>query len=194
MPLPTSSARVQRTVRDGSARLPSVRSVPRPHPRRRDSSRTLRTVAFVGLAVAIVGAGFWLAQPKERAFIELGPNASLSGTAHPMAGASMAPSGAPAELTMRVDMSGFVPKELSVPAGRPVRLMLVNPDDSMHSDGGGVHGFTVPKLGIDLQVPPLTNMVITLPAAEAGDYAFWCDTCCGGKENPAMQGVLRVRA
>ena len=89
-------------------------------------------------------------------------------------------------------MDGFHPATLSMPADRPTRLMLVNPDNSMHSDGGGVHEFAVPKLGIDIKIPPQTNMLITLPAAAAGEYSFYCDTCCGGKENPSMQGVLKV--
>jgi len=158
---------------------------------------TLRSVAFGVLAVAIVAVAFGFARPKEMAFIEIGPSPRPGATAadpHVMAGATMAPAGAPADLTMRVDMAGFTPPELSVPSGRATRLMIVNPDNSHHSDGGGVHGFTVPGLGVDVRVPPLTNMIITLPAAEAGDYQFWCDTCCGGKENPAMQGTIRVRA
>jgi len=45
-----------------------------------------------------------------------------------------------------------------------------------------------------VKAPPLTSMVITIPAAPAGEYAFYCDTCCGGKENPSMNGTLRMRA
>ena len=95
---------------------------------------------------------------------------------------------------MRIDMAGFTPPDLDAPADRPIRLRIVNPDNSHHSDGGGVHGFTVPSLGVDVKVPPLTSMVITIPAAPAGEYAFYCDTCCGGKENPSMNGTLRMRA
>ena len=43
-------------------------------------------------------------------------------------------------------------------------------------------------------VQPETIAVVTIPAAAPGDYAFYCDTCCGGKENPTMQGVLKIRA
>lgn len=57
-----------------------------------------------------------------------------------------------------------------------------------------MHGFTVPGLGIDVQVPPRSTMEIDLPAPAPGEYLFYCDTCCGGKENPFMRGVLKVRA
>jgi len=35
---------------------------------------------------------------------------------------------------------------------------------------------------------------VTIPAAAPGEYAFYCDTCCGGKDNPAMQGILKIKA
>lgn len=170
--------------------------VPRKQEVRRRSSTGARTVLFAGLALLIVGGALYFTRPKEMAFIEFGPSPvpSASGADHVMAGATMAPAGAPADVTIRIDMGGFTPPELKLPPGKALRLKIVNPDNSHHTDGGGVHGFTVPGLGVDVKVPPLTNMVITLPAAPAGDYEFWCDTCCGGKENPSMQGFIRVRA
>jgi cytochrome c oxidase subunit 2 len=80
------------------------------------------------------------------------------------------------------------------PADRLVRVRIVNPDSSHHSDGGGVHGFTIVKLGVDAKVQPETTQVVTIPPSAAGEYAFYCDTCCGGKENPSMQGVLKLKA
>ena len=163
-------------------RSANVVLVPRKQQVRRSSSTGARTVIFVGLALLIVGGAFYFTRPKEMAFIEFGPGAAPSASA-----------GA-ADLTVRIDMAGFTPPELKIPPGKELRLKIVNPDNSHHTDGGGVHGFTVPGLGVNVNVPPLTNMIITLPAAPAGDYEFWCDTCCGGKENPSMQGFLRVRA
>ena len=148
-------------------------------------------MTFLTLALAIVGAALYLSQPKELAFIEIGPSPDPSAT---LAGSTVGSGGPAADLTMRIDMAGFTPPDLDAPADRPIRLRIVNPDNSHHSDGGGVHGFTVPSLGVDVKVPPLTSMVITIPAAPAGEYAFYCDTCCGGKENPSMNGTLRMRA
>jgi heme/copper-type cytochrome/quinol oxidase subunit 2 len=54
------------------------------------------------------------------------------------------------------------------------------------------HQFAVPDLGIDVKVQPRSSAVVTLPAAKAGRYAFCYDTCCGGKDNPTMQGKLIV--
>jgi heme/copper-type cytochrome/quinol oxidase subunit 2 len=127
---------------------------------------------FAVLALAVAGAATYALWPKQLA------------TTDP----------APADLTMRIDMGGFTPASLTAPAGRPVRVRLVNPDSSMHSDGGGVHGFTIVALGVDARIQPETTGVVTIPAAAPGDYPFYCDTCCGGKENPSMQGALKIRA
>ncbi len=167
--------------------------MPRKRSYQRSSGFGARAVLFGILALALVGAAGYSVWPKERAFIEIGPSPT-PGAVDAMGHGAPPPVSGSADLTMRVDMSGFSPSQLTLQPGRAMRLMLVNPDNSMHSDGGGIHEFAVPELGIDVKVPPLTNMVITLPAAEPGDYAFYCDTCCGGKENPSMQGVLRVRA
>ncbi|HZC29927.1 MAG TPA: cupredoxin domain-containing protein, partial [Gaiellaceae bacterium] len=142
----------------------------------------------------LVGAAAYSLRPKEQAIVEVSPaGASSTAIDHGGHGAPSAPAGK-ADLTMRIDMSGFTPKGLAVASGQAVRLMLINPDDRFHSDGGGVHQFAVPGLGIDVKVPPLTNMIVTLPAAPPGEYPFYCDTCCGGKENPSMQGLLKVGA
>ena len=162
-----------------------------PHTRERArTSPTGRALAFAGLTVAIVGLAINFAQPKELALIEIGPSAAPAGAVTGAANAT----GAPADATLRIDMAGFTPPDLELAAGRAIRLRIVNPDNSHHSDGGGVHGFTVPSLGVDVKVPPLTTMVITIPAAAAGEYAFYCDTCCGGKANPSMNGTIRMRA
>ncbi len=52
----------------------------------------------------------------------------------------------------------------------------------------------IERLGVDARVQPETTQVVSIPAAAAGDYAFYCDTCCGGKESPSMQGVLKLKA
>lgn len=90
-------------------------------------------------------------------------------------------------------MAGFKPAVLQVRAGRAIRVRIVNPDNRFHSDGGGWHQLAIPALGIDKRIPPETTEILEIPATAAGDYTFYCDVCCGGKENPSMQGVLRVR-
>ncbi len=166
--------------------------MPRVRPSERASRFRVRLGVFAVLAVALIAAVGYSLWPKERAFVELGP-APSSSSADMGAMHSVQPgTSARVDLTMRIDMEGFSPSKLSVPVDRSVRLMLVNPDNSHHSDGGGIHQFAVPALGIDVKVPPLTNMIVTLPMAPPGEYPFYCDTCCGGKDNPAMQGLLTV--
>ncbi len=146
--------------------------MPRKRPQRRSSNFRLRLAVFAVLALAVAGGAAYSVWPRELATSDTGA----------------------VDLTLRVEMGGFTPPGLTAPAGRLLRLRIVNPDSSHHSDGGGVHGFTIVALGVDARVQPETTSVVTIPAAEPGDYAFYCDTCCGGKENPSMQGVLKIRA
>ena len=146
--------------------------MPRKRPPQRSSSLRLRVAIFAILAVAVAGGAAYAIWPRDLATADPGP----------------------VDATLRIDMSGFTPPELTVPANRLLRLRIVNPDSSHHSDGGGVHGFTIVKLGVDARIQPETTQVVSIPPSAAGEYAFYCDTCCGGKENPSMQGVLKIRA
>lgn len=146
--------------------------MPRKRPQRRRSTFPLRLAVFGVLALALVGGAIYALWPK--GLVTTDPE--------------------PVDVTLRIDMGGFTPPNLTAPAGRPVRVRIINPDNAHHTDGAGIHGFTIVALGIDARVQPETTKVITIPAASPGDYAFYCDTCCGGKENPSMQGVLKIRA
>lgn len=99
-----------------------------------------------------------------------------------------------ADVTVRVTMAGFSQPILRARAGHPLRVRLVNPDSPFHTDGGGWHQLAVPGLGVDVRVAPRSERVVVIPAAAPGEYEFYCDVCCGGKENPTMRGVLRVEA
>ncbi|MBI3969512.1 MAG: cupredoxin domain-containing protein [Chloroflexi bacterium] len=99
----------------------------------------------------------------------------------------------PADVTVQVNMGGFSSPTLIARAGDPLRVRLVNPDSQFHTDGGGLHQLAIPALGIDAKVGPRSEMVVEIPGAPPGEYAFYCDVCCGGKENPSMQGTLRVQ-
>lgn len=136
---------------------------------RRRSSLGLRVGAFLTVVVAVVAAVFWL-WPKAEA-----------------------PSGSVGQ-TVQLSMGGFTPSVVTVRAGEPVRLQLVNGDSPYHTDGGGWHQFAAPDLGVDAKVAPRSRSEVEIPATAPGEYAFYCDVCCGGKENPSMQGILRVRA
>ena len=136
---------------------------------RRGSQFRARVTIFAVLTIAAVAAAGLLLWPRDT-------------------------SAGPADRTVQVSMGGFSTPNIEVTAGQPVRLRIVNPDTPYHSDGGGWHQLAIPALGVDARVAPRTDKVVEIPGAEPGEYAFYCDICCGGKENPSMQGVLRVTA
>ena len=143
--------------------------MPAPHSGRHVQPKShfgLRLTIFIAVVVLVVGTAIWLVRPQ------------MAQTA--------------ADQTVEVTMAGFQPARLAIPAGKLTSIRLINPDSPYHTDGGGVHQFAVPKLGIDIKVQPRSAAVVTIPAATAGTYTFYCDVCCGGKENPTMQGALVV--
>ncbi len=93
-----------------------------------------------------------------------------------------------------VSMAGFEPRVLAAQAGQEFKLQFVNQDSRFHTDGGGWHQFRIDGVGVDVRIPPSSQPTVTLPALAAGTYEFYCDVCCGGKENPAMRGLLEVKA
>ncbi|HEY3336093.1 MAG TPA: cupredoxin domain-containing protein [Candidatus Limnocylindrales bacterium] len=104
----------------------------------------------------------------------------------------------PSDMTavqIRASMGGFDPMTLQVKAGSRVRIEFASTDTSFHSDGGGWHEYAIDALGIDWKVGPESSEVFEFTApATPGTYAWYCDICCGGKENPSMQGTLTVAA
>lgn len=125
-----------------------------------------RLAAFLVIALVVISAAVWLLRPSTATVI--------------------------AEQDVTVTMGGFTPSDVTVPANRASTIRLVNPDSSMHTDGGGVHQLAIPALGVDVKVQPESDLLVTIPATTPGRYAFYCDVCCGGKENPMMQGTLIV--
>jgi heme/copper-type cytochrome/quinol oxidase subunit 2 len=66
----------------------------------------------------------------------------------------------------------FTPSTIQVTAGEPVRLVLSSMDT--------VHGFSIPKLKIDTQIPKGGNQVIVeFVAPAAGRYEIACSEFCG---------------
>ncbi len=98
----------------------------------------------------------------------------------------------PAAGEVLVSMAGFAPATLQARAGEDLALTFVNADSRFHTDGGGWHQFRIDALNVDVNIPPSSRTTATLQDLPAGTYEFYCDVCCGGKENPAMRGVLEV--
>ena len=150
-------------------------SVPRAGRRIEPSSRSrpVRLAIFAGLVLIVGGVAIGLVATRLQ-----GPGATDT-----------------AAVQVHASMGGFDPSGLTVKAGQTVKVELSSMDTSMHSDGGGWHQFAIDALDINWKVGPLSSKVFEFTApATAGTYSWYCDVCCGGKENPSMQGKLTVTA
>ena len=97
-------------------------------------------------------------------------------------------------LSMQISMAGFAPQVLEAAPGQTVTIDWWNQDNAMHLQNG-VHTLVSDQLGIHDSLPAESHKTITITAPTTpGDYDFWCDSCCGGKESPTMHGTLRVRS
>ncbi len=97
-------------------------------------------------------------------------------------------------IKMTITMAGFDPDVIQAKVGQPVKINLINPDNSMHTDGGGIHNFqlTGGLANVNITVQPESQNVFTFTPTEPGRYDWYCDSCCGGKDNPSMHGTLIV--
>ncbi len=99
-----------------------------------------------------------------------------------------------ADVRIQTTMEGFLPRVSRAKVGRPVTVQLINRDSSFHTDGGGWHQFAIDELGVNAKVGPESTQLVTFTPTRAGTYEFYCDICCGGKENPSMRGKVEVSA
>ncbi len=136
-------------------------------------SLRLRKAAFGLITVAILGVGVYLAGGV---FLGQRDKATVADA-----------------IPVRLSMAGFDPKVITAKAGAEVNLDFWNTDNAMHLDGGGVHTFIMPDQDIYVKIPAEARQAFTFTApTKPGDYDFYCDTCCGGKESPTMHGTLRI--
>jgi plastocyanin len=135
-------------------------------------SRRLRGAAFAIVALVVLGVGGYLAGS-----VFLGPRGTTD---------------VAAATPMRISMAGFDPAVIRAKPGETVTLDWWNTDGAMHLQGG-VHTLVSDTLRVRLELPAESRRTVTLTAPMApGDYDFWCDSCCGGRESPTMHGTLRV--
>lgn len=93
---------------------------------------------------------------------------------------------------VQISMNGFRPSVIRGRIGQPIKVTMVNLDNQFHTDGGGWHNFVVEDLDVVEKVGPKRTHSFTIQVDQPGVYPFYCDICCGGKENPFMQGKLIV--
>ena len=97
-------------------------------------------------------------------------------------------------ISMQISMAGYRPQVLDASPGQTLTIDWWNQDNAMHLEGG-VHTLVSDSLGIRESLPAESHRTIRITAPNLpGDYDFWCDSCCGGKESPTMHGTLRVRS
>lgn len=164
----TSTLRRERRAAEREASRIAEKAIVRPRASR------LRVVAFLVVVVAILGGGVYMASS-----VFLGQRGTAT-----TAGA----------LPVRLSMAGFDPKVIEAKAGEVLSLDFWNTDNAMHLDGGGVHTFIMPDQNIYVKIPAEARQEFSFVVpSKPGDYDFYCDTCCGGKESPTMHGTLRVK-
>ena len=97
-------------------------------------------------------------------------------------------------IKMTITMAGFEPNTITAKVGEPVTINLINPDNSHHTDGGGKHNFILISglANLNITVQPESQEVFTFTPTQKGEYHWYCDICCGGRENPGMHGTLIV--
>ncbi len=133
----------------------------------------LKSILFMVIVVAIFGLALYLIISKSASLDPVNRDA----------------------IKMTITMAGFEPNVIRAKAGQPVTINLINPDNSMHTDGGGVHNFILENAGlssVNVTVQPESQDVFTFTPTQAGEYHWYCDSCCGGRENPNMHGTLIV--
>ncbi len=132
----------------------------------------LMSILFIVIVIAIFGAAAYIVMSKTASLEPVDKDA----------------------IKMTITMAGFEPNTIRAKVGQPVTINLINPDNSHHTDGGGVHNFllTAGLAGVNVTVQPESQKVFTFTPTEAGEYHWYCDSCCGGRENPSMHGTLIV--
>jgi cytochrome c oxidase subunit 2 len=79
----------------------------------------------------------------------------------------------------------FEPATIHVNAGEPVRVVIRSTD--------GVHGFSIPTLKIDVQVPKGGDPVtVEFTAPAAGRYEIACSEFCGGGHGHMKAALVSV--
>lgn len=97
-------------------------------------------------------------------------------------------------IDIEATMGGFSKQVIRVKSGEPITIRLTSLDNQYHTDGGGQHQWAVDEFKVSVIAQPKSSNMVTFVPTTPGTYTFYCDICCGGRANPAMQGSLIVEA
>ena len=92
---------------------------------------------------------------------------AASGMLHLTSLESVSPDDKAAAIIVEMKNDAYEPALLTVPAGKPIKLVIKNSDLTVHS-------FTIEELGIDVKVLPGSEKLIELPSPPAGTYLYSC--------------------
>jgi len=140
-------------------------------PRRRPSTfDRARPVLFGLVVVAVLAIGGWLA----------------------FGNFFTRPAAASGTISVQSSMAGFTPSEIHVKAGSTVTLDWWTEDASMHLQNG-VHTMMAPELGLNEALPAESRRAVSWAVPnKPGTYDVYCNSCCGGMDNPQMHGKIVV--
>jgi cytochrome c oxidase subunit 2 len=94
-----------------------------------------------------------------------------------------APAGNERVVEIAVKKFEYIPSEITLKKGEPVRLELTSLDR--------LHGFDLPDLGVRVDVKPDETVTVHVTPTKTGQFVFHCDIFCGdGHED--LQGVVTV--
>jgi cytochrome c oxidase subunit II len=89
------------------------------------------------------------------------------------------------EIQITASRYAFDPATIQVNAGEPVRIVIRSKD--------GVHGFSIPKLKIDVTVPKGGDPVtVEFTAPTAGRYEIACSEFCGSGHGQMKAALVSV--
>ncbi len=89
------------------------------------------------------------------------------------------------EIQITASRYAFDPVTIQVNAGEPVRVVIRSTD--------GVHGFSIPKLKIDVKVPKGGDPVmVEFTAPAAGRYEIACSEFCGSGHGQMKAALISV--
>jgi cytochrome c oxidase subunit II len=169
-----NSRRERRAIeRESSKDLAGARGLARPTGHRRGAyEATVRKGAFGAIVLVVLGIGGVLAFGD---FVGRPGDAAGQGS-----------------IDIQSSMAGFTPSEIRVKAGETTTMHWWTDDAAVHLQGG-VHTMVSPELALYEELPAEGDRTIvwTVPD-KPGTYDVWCESCCGGKESPAMHGTIVV--
>jgi plastocyanin len=102
------------------------------------------------------------------------------------------PAAAVGTVSVQSSMAGFTPAEIRVTAGTTVTLDWWTEDAAIHLQNG-THTMVAPDLGLNEALPAESRRAVTWTVPnKPGTYDVYCDSCCGGQDNPQMHGKIVV--